>query len=123
MNRLITLFSCLVLSYQSMAFARLNDLDNVPGDSSVVVNRRFMASIQRLHHTDVLSLFPRLLEVCPAVAFSIPCIPPVGAWEHNRLSSKFGWRVHPIKGRYKHHEGIDIAGPHQWVRSTASGRV
>ncbi|WP_375448459.1 M23 family metallopeptidase [uncultured Fibrella sp.] len=82
-----------------------------------------MASIEKLHPTDVLRLFPRLLQVYPDVAFTIPCIPPVGAWEHNHLSSKFGWRLHPIQGRFKHHEGIDIAGPHQLVRSTASGVV
>lgn len=57
------------------------------------------------------------------MAFTVPCIPPVGAWAYNRLSSGYGLRRHPIQGCLKQHEGIDIAGPHQYVRSTASGRV
>ena len=92
-------------------------------DSISETQKRLIAHIQQLHHTDVIGLFPQLMAVCPLVAFTIPCIPPVGAWDHNRLSSRFGWRLHPIQGRYKHHEGIDIAGPHQLVRSTATGTV
>jgi murein DD-endopeptidase MepM/ murein hydrolase activator NlpD len=95
----------------------------IADDSLAETRKRLKVHIQQLHHTDVIRLFPQLMAVCPSVAFTIPCIPPVGAWDHNRLSSQFGWRLHPIQGRYKHHEGIDIAGPHQLVRSTASGIV
>lgn len=28
-----------------------------------------------------------------------------------RISSEFGWRVHPITGKWKHHDGIDMAAP------------
>lgn len=92
-------------------------------DCLIETRKRLMAHIEQLHNTDVIGLFPQLITVCPVVAFTIPCIPPVGAWTHNRLSSQFGWRLHPIQGRYKHHEGMDIAGPHQLVRSTASGTI
>jgi len=41
----------------------------------------------------------------------------------NRVSSGFGLREHPILHSVRHHDGIDIAGPHQFVRSAATGRV
>ena len=94
-----------------------------PTDSSGRRYQQLNGSINRLHADDVLLLFPQLMKVCPATALRIPCIPPVGAWDHNRLSSAFGWRLHPLKSRYHRHEGIDIAGPPQYVRSAASGRV
>ena len=93
------------------------------GDSLNCRHQTITESIRRLNHEDVLRLLPRFIQVSPMVAFTIPCIPPVGAWQHNRLSSGFGWRIHPIDGRYKNHQGVDIAGPHQYVRSAASGRI
>jgi murein DD-endopeptidase MepM/ murein hydrolase activator NlpD len=79
--------------------------------------------IRQLPGSAVLRLFPRILTSVPPIAFTIPCIPPVNTWQHNRLSSGFGWRRHPVLGRYRHHQGIDIAGPQQYVRAAASGWV
>ena len=93
------------------------------GDSLNYRHQTITESIRRLNHEDVLRLLPRFIQVSPTVAFTVPCIPPVGAWQYNRLSSGFGWRTHPIDGRYKNHQGVDIAGPHQYVRSAASGRI
>lgn len=107
-----------------LALNPINKPVYIRDDDSLKIERgRLTAHIRQLDHTDVLSLLPRFMQVCPAVAFTVPCIPPVGAWDHNRLSSPFGGRVHPIRGQYKHHEGVDIAGPHQYVRSTASGTI
>lgn len=92
-------------------------------DSLNYRQQSIIESVRRLSHEDVLRLLPRFIQVSPTVAFTIPCIPPVGAWQYNRLSSGFGWRIHPIDGQYKNHQGVDIAGPHQYVRSAASGRV
>ncbi len=39
---------------------------------------------------------------------SIPAIPPVPPDKY-RFASKFGWRVHPITGKRKMHEGIDLS--------------
>lgn len=49
-----------------------------------------------------------------------PSVPPApGNW-----TSGFGYRVHPISGKYKAHNGLDIAGT-RWtpVHATANGRV
>lgn len=123
MIRFLIILSYLFLCYPVKHSVAQNRTYTIVNDSLSATKKRLIAHIQQLHHTDVVGLFPQLMSVCPAVAFTIPCIPPVGAWDHNRLSSQFGWRLHPIQGRYKHHEGIDIAGPHQLVRSTASGTV
>lgn len=123
MIRILLLFIGLSMWLPTKPSVAQIDHDLPLTDSLTATRQRLMRHLQRLHHQDVIGLFPQLVATCPDVAFTIPCIPPVGAWDHNRLSSRFGWRLHPIQGRYKHHEGIDIAGPAQWVRSTASGRI
>jgi murein DD-endopeptidase MepM/ murein hydrolase activator NlpD len=43
---------------------------------------------------------------------------------HGRLSSKFGWRLHPILHEHKMHSGIDIAVPEGTpIHAAAPGRV
>lgn len=79
--------------------------------------------IRGLSHRDVLGLLPRFLALEPRLIFSLPIIPPVGRWSSNRLTSGFGNRRHPLRRQVRHHDGVDIAGPAQWIRSTASGRV
>ena len=43
----------------------------------------------------------------------IPAIPPLRlvSWHEYRVTSKFGWRTHPIGGTISHHNGLDIAQP------------
>lgn len=43
----------------------------------------------------------------------IPAIPPLRlvSWQEYRVTSKFGWRTHPIGGNTNHHNGLDIAQP------------
>ncbi len=41
-----------------------------------------------------------------------------------RVTSRFGWRVHPIFRRRMFHEGVDIRGPyHCLIRASREGRV
>lgn len=70
-----------------------------------------------------LRAFPRLFLHSPESAQTIPCLPPLGDWSGNRISSGFGWRNHPTLQSIRHHDGIDIAGPNQYVRAAATGRV
>lgn len=88
-------------------------------DSDNVIN----GQIRQLSHETVLSILPRLLISAPNAAFAIPMIPPLSSWGGNRISSTYGWRKHPVKGKLKFHEGIDLAGPPQWVRASGSGWV
>lgn len=71
----------------------------------------------------VVAAFEQLFLISPASAQQIPCLPPVGDWTGNWVSSGFGLRQHPTLHTLRHHDGIDIAGPHQLVRSAAAGRV
>lgn len=79
--------------------------------------------VSQLSANEVRRLFSRILGIDSDCAFSIPCLPPVGFWEGNRISSGYGWRRHPISGQHAHHAGIDIAGTHQYIRAAASGLV
>lgn len=56
-----------------------NNASFIADDSSKQVKEQLTASIRQLHPTHVIRLFPQIMNVCPAVAFTIPCIPPVGA--------------------------------------------
>ncbi|WP_245581712.1 M23 family metallopeptidase [Rudanella lutea] len=71
----------------------------------------------------VVTAFSKLFFASPERAQRIPCLPPLGDWSGNRVSSGFGLREHPTLHTLRHHDGIDIAGPHQYVRSAASGLV
>ncbi|MCY7358411.1 MAG: M23 family metallopeptidase [Rudanella sp.] len=79
--------------------------------------------IRRSPSEQVQHRFSELFMASPDMAQSIPCLPPLGDWSGNRISSEFGWRNHPTLRVIRHHDGIDIAGPHQYVRAGASGRV
>lgn len=92
-------------------------------DSILQPERWLVGKLQRLSHTEVIRQFPLFFESSPNVTFTVPCLPPVGFWEGNRISSEFGWRKHPLKGNLKHHSGVDIAGDYQYIRTTAIGIV
>jgi murein DD-endopeptidase MepM/ murein hydrolase activator NlpD len=57
---------------------------------------------------------------------SIPAIPPVrlASYTQYRISSHFGWRVHPINGKRHRHTGIDLPYPVDTpIYATADGVV
>lgn len=61
-----------------------------------------------------------LARQCMAQLERTPSVAPA----RGRYLSGFGWRLHPILGIYRMHEGQDISGPERTpVAVTASGRV
>jgi murein DD-endopeptidase MepM/ murein hydrolase activator NlpD len=61
-----------------------------------------------------------LARQCMARLERTPSVAPA----RGRYLSGFGWRLHPILGIYRMHEGQDISGPERTpVAATASGRV
>src|SRR5690606_18400656 len=60
----------------------------------------------------------------PAVSASEPSAPdaqmPLAEY---RISSRFGWRKHPVTGKASFHKGIDLAARAQAVRSIMDGTV
>jgi murein DD-endopeptidase MepM/ murein hydrolase activator NlpD len=72
---------------------------------------------------EVVAAYASVFIRAPELAQTIPCLPPLGDWSGNRITSGFGVRTHPTLHTQRHHDGIDIAGPNQYVRAAASGRV
>lgn len=56
----------------------------------------------------------------------VPAIPPVRflSWQDYRVSSRFGWRMHPVGGDARLHNGLDLPQPAGTpVYATANGVV
>lgn len=76
-----------------------------------------------------LSLFPteEPTEVKKAVPSTYGGTPTKGKWDkpvEGRVSSSYGWRMHPTKHVKKFHYGIDIAAPlNTPVKAPANGKV
>ncbi len=92
------------------------------GLASDVANQ-WLKRIRMATPEEAVRLFAHLFWLSPELAQTIPCLPPLGDWSGNRISSGFGWRNHPTLHTVRHHDGIDIAGPQQFVRAAATGRV
>lgn len=42
---------------------------------------------------------------------------------HLRLNSGYGWRIHPVTGKFQYHKGIDLAARYDTVFSILNGTV
>jgi murein DD-endopeptidase MepM/ murein hydrolase activator NlpD len=49
----------------------------------------------------------------------IACLP----LQQLRLTSGFGWRIHPITGKFQFHKGVDLAARHDTVVSILDGVI
>jgi murein DD-endopeptidase MepM/ murein hydrolase activator NlpD len=92
-------------------------------ETSVATSDALRTWIREARPDQVVQAYSVLFTYSPELAQSIPCLPPLGDWSGNRISSGFGVRTHPTLHTQRHHDGIDIAGPNQYVRAAASGQV
>ncbi len=96
-----------------------------PGDSASVIARKFNTSVPALAEANRLSDPNRLRAgqklIIPGWQSDMPrFIWPV----RGRISSPYGWRVHPIYKNRQFHGGIDIVAPvGTTVRAAANGKV
>jgi murein DD-endopeptidase MepM/ murein hydrolase activator NlpD len=63
----------------------------------------------------------KLKKYITELTFRIPILNPIA---NQRITSKFGYRIHPITGEIKKHQGIDIDGlRRQKVYAAADGEI
>lgn len=96
-----------------------------PGDSASVIARKFNTSVPALAEANRLADPNRLRAgqklVIPGWQGDMPRL----VWPaRGRISSPYGWRVHPVYKNRQFHGGIDIAVPvGTSVRAAAAGKV
>jgi murein DD-endopeptidase MepM/ murein hydrolase activator NlpD len=96
-----------------------------PGDSASVIAKKFNTSVPALAEANRLSDPNRLRAgqklIIPGWQGNMPrFVWPV----RGRISSSYGWRVHPIYKNRQFHGGIDIVAPvGTGVRAAANGKV
>ncbi len=79
-----------------------------------------LLSRQLSEQKDWLGMLDLVMTKRAGVETSLPSFQPV---DYPYLSSSFGWRRHPITGRYVMHEGLDFAAPKGTPIHAASGGV
>lgn len=55
----------------------------------------------------------------PDTLINNACLP----LRHLRLNSVYGWRIHPVTGKFQYHKGIDLAARYDTVFSILDGTV
>ena len=95
-----------------------------PGDSASVIAKKFNTSVPALAEANRLSDPNRLRAgqklIIPGWQANIPrLIWPV----KGRISSPYGWRIHPVYKNRQFHGGIDIAVPVGTSVKLAAGKV
>jgi murein DD-endopeptidase MepM/ murein hydrolase activator NlpD len=53
------------------------------------------------------------------ISFCLVCLP----LKHLQINSDFGFRIHPVSGRYTLHQGVDLKARHDTVYAILSGIV
>lgn len=84
-----------------------------------------MEIIESMNEKSIEENYRLIAKIDSTVLRGIPSISPISPTSKPYFTSLFGQRVHPITGKRKQHNGIDIASvlSFQYVHSTADGVV
>jgi murein DD-endopeptidase MepM/ murein hydrolase activator NlpD len=64
---------------------------------------------------------PSMKEYIAELSFKLPNLNPIS---NQKINSQFGYRMHPITGEIKQHQGIDLAGKSgQAIHAAADGEI
>lgn len=99
--------------YAGLEIFRSGDLTGLPDDEKLEEVNRKLNLLERQVYVQSLS-FDRLVEAVNQSSdriSHIPAIQPVSQEDMTQMASGYGWRVDPIYGTSKHHDGMDFAAP------------
>lgn len=112
--------------YAGLEIFRSGDLTELPDDEKLEEVNRKLNLLERQVYVQSLS-FDRLVEAINLNSdriSHIPAIQPVSQEDMTQMASGYGWRVDPIYGTSKHHDGMDFAAPSGTsVYATGDGTV
>ncbi|MBD5229891.1 MAG: M23 family metallopeptidase [Bacteroidales bacterium] len=103
-----------------------SDISNLPDDEKLAELTRKLELLERQVYVQSQS-YDRLAEAINQNSdriAHIPSIQPVSEEDMTQMASGYGWRVDPIYGNSKHHDGMDFAAPNGTsVYATGDGTV
>ncbi|MFA0962466.1 M23 family metallopeptidase [Roseivirga sp. BDSF3-8] len=106
--------------YKALKASRLSDKEMILSLSKSVDELKRKATVQHKSYDDIMKLAMNKDKMWA----SIPAIQPISNKELTRLSSGFGYRIHPIYKVKKLHTGIDFSAPTGTpIYATADGKV
>lgn len=87
------------------------------------IEERIVKYLFQVPDYSYMSALKSYFRYSPALLDEIPSCTPLEKGDY-RLSSPYGYRIHPISGKWKKHMGLDFAAPRdKQVYATASGTV
>lgn len=112
--------------YAGLELYNSGDITALPDDEKLQEVTRKLDLLERQAYVQSLS-FDRLAEAVSQNSDRLshtPSIQPVSEEDMTQMASGYGWRVDPIYGTSKHHDGMDFAAPAGTsVYATADGAV
>lgn len=99
--------------YAGLERFRAGDIRNLPDNEKLTEVTRKLELLERQVYVQSQS-FDRLAEAINQNSdrlSHIPSIQPVSEEDMTQMASGYGWRVDPIYGTSKHHDGMDFAAP------------
>lgn len=112
--RVVSQLDPIPASERKMGFGGVNSYQALEGylSSDLLIESNKRSDILKrqmyLQSKSFDTVFSSVLKLNDSLS-AVPGISPVSPYDYHRISSPFGYRIHPITGKYQKHDGLDFA--------------